>query len=329
MDYENLKCPVCEEKFKKGDDIVVCPECGTPHHRQCYESMGKCFFEDKHSDDFSYSEDYCQTEENETETETHNDDAVECPRCKAKNPKDSFYCGKCGFPLGINTNQNNQQQQAANFYNPLDPMAGVNPEYKLSDDVTAGEASKFAQKSTQYFSRVFYNIKEFGRGRFNFCAFLFSGGYLLYRKMYKIGTVLTVIMGLLLVASAYFNIAYNVSYDFVTEYSKIAESTTAYSYNDMLMFYQQAFFKLDTIQQVLLILDIICSVVNFALKIIIGVKANRWYFNHTIKEISKIKKSGTVSVQEAIETKGGVNFALALSLMIAYIVISYLPGFIA
>ena len=147
--------------------------------------------------------------------------------------------------------------------------------------------------------------------------------------MYKIGTVLTVVMGLLLVASAYFNIAYNVSYDFVTEYSKIAESTTAYSYNDMLMFYQQAFFKLDTIQQVLLILDIICSVVNFALKIIIGIKANRWYFNHTIKEISKIKKSGTVSVQEAIETKGGVNFALALSLMIAYIVISYLPGFIA
>lgn len=328
MDYEKLKCPVCEEQFKSGDDIVVCPECGTPHHRQCYELKGSCFFEDKHNDGFNYSEDYCQNEEQDTQADKDNN-TTECPRCKAQNPKESFYCGKCGFPMGMSNAQNNQQQNASNFYNPLDPMAGVNPEYKLSDDVTAGEASKFAQKSTQYFSRVFYNIKEFGKSRFNFCAFIFSGGYLLYRKMYKIGTVLTVIMGLLLVASAYFNIAYNVSYDFVMEYNKIIESASAITYNDMMMFYQQAFFKLDPIQQVLLILDILFSVANFALKIVIGIKANRWYFNHTVKEISKIKKSGTTSVQETIETKGGVNFALAISLMVVYIVINYLPSFIA
>ena len=78
-----------------------------------------------------------------------------------------------------------------------------------------------------------------------------------------------------------------------------------------------------------MILDILFSVANFALKIVIGIKANRWYFNHTVKEISKIKKSSTSSVQETIETKGGVNFALAISLMVVYIVIHYLPSFIA
>ena len=31
--YNNCVCPVCKKQFEDGDDIVVCPECGTPHHR--------------------------------------------------------------------------------------------------------------------------------------------------------------------------------------------------------------------------------------------------------------------------------------------------------
>ena len=33
-----------------------------------------------------------------------------------------------------------------------------------------------------------------GRNRFNFSAFLFSGGWMLYRKQYKIGSVITAVM---------------------------------------------------------------------------------------------------------------------------------------
>lgn len=35
--YKNEKCPVCNQEFKDGDDIVTCPVCGTPHHRECYK----------------------------------------------------------------------------------------------------------------------------------------------------------------------------------------------------------------------------------------------------------------------------------------------------
>ena len=41
MEFTEYKCPVCGEQFKKGDDIVVCPECGAPHHRECYEKEGR------------------------------------------------------------------------------------------------------------------------------------------------------------------------------------------------------------------------------------------------------------------------------------------------
>ena len=48
MEFTQYKCPVCNEQFKSGDDIVVCPECGTPHHRVCYLAKNKCAFEALH-----------------------------------------------------------------------------------------------------------------------------------------------------------------------------------------------------------------------------------------------------------------------------------------
>ena len=30
MDFLGKKCPVCSKNFHEDDDIVVCPECGTP-----------------------------------------------------------------------------------------------------------------------------------------------------------------------------------------------------------------------------------------------------------------------------------------------------------
>lgn len=29
MDYRGQHCPICGKEFCDGDDIVVCPECGT------------------------------------------------------------------------------------------------------------------------------------------------------------------------------------------------------------------------------------------------------------------------------------------------------------
>ena len=36
-DYKGNTCPVCKQKFKEADDIVVCPDCGT---REALESIG-------------------------------------------------------------------------------------------------------------------------------------------------------------------------------------------------------------------------------------------------------------------------------------------------
>ncbi|MBE6748996.1 MAG: DUF2628 domain-containing protein [Ruminococcaceae bacterium] len=54
MKFENQICPVCENKFTENDEIVVCPECGTPHHRECYFSLGECKNKVLHNENFSY-----------------------------------------------------------------------------------------------------------------------------------------------------------------------------------------------------------------------------------------------------------------------------------
>ena len=36
MDYKGCKCASCHKVLKEGDDIVICPECGAPYHRECY-----------------------------------------------------------------------------------------------------------------------------------------------------------------------------------------------------------------------------------------------------------------------------------------------------
>ena len=33
MKYTGIPCAACGKKFTAEDDVVVCPECGTPHHR--------------------------------------------------------------------------------------------------------------------------------------------------------------------------------------------------------------------------------------------------------------------------------------------------------
>ena len=48
-DYTGKKCTVCDRSFSRDDDIVVCPDCGTPYHRECYLEKGERFPATQHS----------------------------------------------------------------------------------------------------------------------------------------------------------------------------------------------------------------------------------------------------------------------------------------
>ncbi len=75
-EYTNKPCGQCGESFTENDDVAVCPDCGTPIHRSCWN--GHCPNEDKHG---SF----------EWEKKTNE---------KPKNVADKSICAICGKDIG-------------------------------------------------------------------------------------------------------------------------------------------------------------------------------------------------------------------------------------
>ena len=326
MDYIGNKCPVCDKYFHADDDIVVCPECGTPPHRECYENLGHCYHESRHADGYDYTE---------RDEDNNKDHPIKiCPSCGKENEPDAFFCKHCATPLSdrkASTSDNNTNKRDASF--PLgggsansipffDPMAGVPSDTDLGDGVTAGEAAKYVKQNTPYFVRVFSNIKNLNKSKFNFAAALFSGGYLLYRKMYKIGAVITAIQALMLLTRVYLANAYTSLYVQLSEVYTGSLSTSQ-------MFENFATFlsKRTTMEVLAIYLPTLLNLVQIVMMLVVGFTFNRMYMTHCKKKINEIKANPVngESPDTLLQTKGGVNMPLAISLLVSVLLIEYLP----
>ena len=258
-----------------------------------------------------------------------------------------FYCCNCGAPLysddknnpNFQQSQNNGQPTNPNFNqnqgmppygvpfgqaNPqmaaaFDPMAGMKSDEPLIDNITAGEAAKFIGKNTPYYLRVFSFINKFKKSRFNFTAFILSGIYFLYRKMYGLGILFSAIILGSMVSSAYIS-SLSVWKSIYASIVQAQQSGQILSFNNSFGLSSHEFF--------LFISPLLANAVSLIVMVISGLIANKCYFNHSVKKIKKIKSTTDKDlVNEALETKGGVNLPIALSVAFALLVVNYLPMF--
>ncbi len=343
MDYYNHSCPVCEKVFDKDSDTVVCPVCGTPHHRECYEQEDRCFFEDKHKEGFNYK-DYCNKENASQGAST--DDALKCSVCGFSNINGSRFCSGCGSPLGgtphsaydrhteennsVNTNQSYGTQAPSQGVHvqsfAFDPMGGLNPDEEVGDGVTVGEAAKFVKNNSSFYSRLFHQIRKFNRSRFTLSGFIFSGGWLLYRKMYKLGAVVTILMAILISAQLYVNTFYT---DLITELSRISYNSSVTSGESTYSLLMEFLGKLDLEELIAVGISYFSGLAQLIIKILCGACGHRWYYKHCMKKIKQIKTlSPTKEEADAtLQTKGGVNTPLAVSLALSYFALNLIPLF--
>lgn len=54
-EYKGCLCELCNKEFGEDDDIVVCPDCGTPMHRACWNERRACPNEALHANGFSWA----------------------------------------------------------------------------------------------------------------------------------------------------------------------------------------------------------------------------------------------------------------------------------
>lgn len=350
LDYTGVKCPVCGVPFRPEDDIVVCPDCGAPYHRACYQKVGNCIFEEElHKQGKAWA----PPAPPKAPDPTAEIKDQECPVCGLLNGHSALFCNRCGTSLTgqpqtyRNSPENRKTENSpppgyqvppipqpgifggAPF--PVDPMGGVSPTEFLGPNVTFGDVSKLVKQNTAYYLPVFRYIKQGRKNKFNFCAFLFSGAWLLYRKQYKSGILTTALMFALYVA--YLCCTLFVSNPILLgvvndlglepqvllnpasqEFSLVANHLVQ---NPSLYF-----------QIAMPMVFLLCMLV---VMIIVGIRGNKMYMNHCLTTVSKIKETASHSGEAEgaiLDEKGGVNVAVAICLFVCYVIIINIPLFL-
>lgn len=338
LDYTHIKCPVCGDAFKEDDDIVVCPQCGAPYHRACYQEKGKCIFDDLHEAGKEWAPPAPPAPKVEPSAEIKD---RECPACGTLNGHSALFCNRCGTSLlGAGQPDQKPPQAPPPFVSPappvsrnayggvvppfsFDPMGGVSPAELLDEGVSFGDASKFVRQNTTYYMPVFRYIKQTGRNKFSFSAFLFSGAWLLYRKQYKTGALVAGLMFCLylayLLATVFVSapllaeLAGQVGMDITQGFSPTNEQMLAISQlvaNDLTMYLKIS-------------LPLLCLLAMLVVMIVVGVRGNKMYMRHCVRQVRQIKEQGArgSDVSLTLEAKGGVNISIAVCMFVCYVLL--------
>ena len=315
-EYTNLNCPVCGNAFSEGDDIVVCPECGTPHHRECFKQNGKCANFEWHNENKFYDlegerdkidDKIRQEQKEEGEREENNAPDIVCPRCGQKNGAQSLFCSRCGAPVSQGFANGGAEQQPRFHAMPFGPFVIPQDPNEEIDGIAAWKLSSVVRENQGRFIPQFKAFFKTGRKTsFNACAFLFSPFYFFYRKMYGIGAIT-------LVLTILFNIP-SLIMGFTNEMLSQTLGTTVTFALD-----------LSAQQQIWLTnLSFLTYVASMALKFLCGLFANWMYFNKCKKLCAEIDTTATSQedFKMLANKKGGSNKVIVIALfMIIYLVV--------
>ncbi len=298
MDYTKDKCPVCGELFKEDDDIVVCPVCGAPHHRECYNKENHCHFEDKHEEGFDFSslhKENLNTIETAYDSETikkmPNGDRV-AEYCK-KDPELDFLTKqimKLSFP-------------------------------DTEDDVILGDAPAVyyreaaGKKAGYYLPRFFFieNDKE-RHLYFNFSAFFIPLTWCVYRKLYKAAALVLALYALLfsITLMPLFSNNFEVlnAYNTVVEEEGVEGLENILNYStgmsDSITKCESELFEAIERNSLPTAVNVVFSLVKFALRIVFGIYGNRLYFMK-VKKLAR-KAAEQFDIKNKSEKKAALSY---------------------
>ena len=323
--YTGMKCPYCGQPFEEGDLVAVCPECGAPYHRHCFEQMnGVCMFAQKHAEGFDWNKQ--QEQEKKQQQRFYEDTSkIRCPRCGTQNSVDNIFCAVCGTPLhrpdesGYG-NQPNMGQAPFGFggwqqgagqqnqpgagqgpqgpfrtmgYNPYTtPYGGLSPDEEI-DGISAKDLAIFVGENTQYYLPKFKEMKTTGKNTINWAAFLLEFMFLIYRKMYLLAVIVFLVSNLV-------------------------------SFGAMFMITGGSFSAITP--QMVNMITMMSYAVSLATRFIVGFSFNRIYMNHCFKRIRQLKEQypDEQEYYAHLTKKGAVSRKALIAVVVAYFVVSML-----
>lgn len=238
MWFKGAKCPLCEQVFDEKSDVVVCPVCGTPHHRDCWKTENRCANESLHDSGFVWTdsenrdnikpdENSAQNFENDPENngaQTENDpnsektqehdEEITCPGCGHKCSPEALNCPECGAMLGFGAAGRGSQTFTAPGINYDTFLFGVgeNPNEDIGG-ATVLETAVFTRTNARKYVSKFKKMNQ-GKKKlsWNWAAFIFTPYWFFFRKLYKAGAVF---LGLIMAAELALSVPMDKAYDAV------------------------------------------------------------------------------------------------------------------
>ncbi len=300
LNKANEKCAVCNAYLFEEDDTVCCPECGAPHHRDCYMALGHCALQEYHGTDEQYKRPEPQKEENKEEPLQSN--IVICGMCGEKYDREENVCPNCNAP--------NITKVGGRFVQ-FDFLGGVPSDMDLGNGVTANEAKKFVVNNTHRYIPKFAKFKSGKKVSWNWLAFLTPCGWLMSRKMYLLGSII----GALQIAFSMFAVPFTAAVNQLD----FSEMRTYMDYASIVLE------NVSMIGQLAIYTAFIGSILDFVLRIIMAVFGDRIYRNRVISKIGEIKTKSDDKT-EMYRKKGGVSFIAGV---LGYFAVNRLPTIIA
>ncbi len=305
MRYLGENCPYCGLEFQEGDDVVVCPECATPHHRACWFAHGDCANAEKHAEGFVWKKQAAPEPESEEKTENQNTGAdgknldIVCPDCGKASPNGTLRCPDCGALLVPFNPMMGGQPPVAQF------RPGFDAEEKVGD-MKAGDIALFCRVGGARYIKTFRKFAEGRKIGFNWGAAFFSPFWFFYRKLYQAGAIFLALFVALNVwmmpASEKFLEAYEtMQYEVAAVYEEQGEEA-AYAAMDESLPEMRAAMKplyLPTALQILL-------------HLVSALIADRLYYKKAKKDIAQARRSKGSDVrafQLELFKRGGTSFA--------------------
>ena len=313
--YTGSKCICCGERFVEGDDIVVCPDCGTPYHRKCYLEKGSCINTMLHDKNVGWLPD-APAEPLPPVTPA----VKRCIRCGAENAPGLRYCEQCGTPLinmetprPFNDDRREQRNDESGYYGP-DPKVGeplpgtefapvmLNQDSDI-DGVKLGDLARYVGTNPIGFLPSFIRFAKTGRKlSMNLFAFLFTPVYFMYRKMKGWGIATVVVMALLSVPDMIIMLASG-EYDI-----KIDLGINTKSHDFQLL------------TQIMLYLTMV-------VKLLAGFFANYIYYRQARREIARIRAQGEDKTADELNREiilaGGTSWGYVVLAFLIYTMVSF------
>lgn len=301
--YLGNKCMVCGQRFDENDDVVVCPDCGTPYHRDCYIKEGRCINEKLHESGKGW----------EPEPDNDGEGYKKCESCGNVNKPHTIICENCGSPMLEELNENLQDDSIGGFeassmgfgFDPMDKYCGINPEEEF-EDVRLKHLADFVGTNQVYYLPMFKKMKDTGKKiSLNIVSMFAPQLYFANRKMW-LWTILTIIIVTILNLPM---LIYNLmEMRNMAEYAELFEAAgftgdflEKFSRSAMLALYDKL------------------SYVDIAFRVVLMLFSNWLYYRHCIKKINLNKdENGEVS-SEVLSEAGGTSIgAMLIGLVVQF-----------